>query len=335
MNDIKLLDCTLRDGGYYTDWEFSNILVKNLIYNLKPGLVDVVELGYRKRSNIYRGKYFFTDENSLNDFNFFNSQSYAVMIDFADVKDNSIKIIDDLLPVDSSGGIIDIVRVACNPDDCNHPTFNDTVTKILSKGYRVCINIMKCSILTKDIVHKLTETLNHHDLLAIYFADSYGSLTSKIMIDIFSDITTVSDISLGFHGHDNMGCAFSNTLLAVDLGFKYIDGTILGMGRGAGNTDLETLCLHFNKFENRLDQLNFSNLGECFFKSLKNRYNWGYSKYYHLAANNNIHPSYIQFINNNKTLKSHEIINIIDILIDNDCNNFDKEFIIDQIKKYE
>ena len=55
---ITLLDCTLRDGGYYTNWNFDNNLVKNLIYNLSPGLVDIVELGYRKKSSVYKGKYF-------------------------------------------------------------------------------------------------------------------------------------------------------------------------------------------------------------------------------------------------------------------------------------
>lgn len=333
-SSIKVLDCTLRDGGYYTNWNFDNNLVKNLIYNLSPGLVDIVELGYRKKSSVYKGKYFFTDENILSEFNFFDDQSYAIMIDFADIKSNSVDIIDELLPVESCNSVISTVRIACDFNDYTDHHLEYTIQKVIDKGYSVCVNIMKCSLLTGDDTLKVTEKLDCYDLQVIYFADSYGALTTSKIIDIFSNIAGNSGTSLGFHGHDNMGCAFSNSLLAVDLGFEYIDGTVLGMGRGAGNTDLETLCLHFNKFQNRLDQLNFSNLGKCFFSELKSSHKWGYSNLYHLAANNNIHPSYIQLITN-MTLDPHKCLELIDFLIDNNCNTFNVDCIYTYLKEHE
>ena len=116
----------------------------------------------------------------------------------------------------------------------------------------------------------------------------------------------------GIHAHDNCGYALANTIEALNNGATFLDSTIMGMGRGAGNTTTESLITELiNQGYKRYKSQPIYSLTNSFFRKLKDKYKWGNSIYYHLAAIKNIHPSYIQELLFDKRYHHDEVINII------------------------
>lgn len=325
---IYLLDCTFRDGGYYTNWSFDSATSESYINILCFPLVDIVELGYRKNTVSSNGEYYYSNENYINTLNLCNSTKYSLMVDFIDLLNYQGDYIDQNFLNCTDCSNISIVRIACNYDDLFMPEFDIYVSQFIRKGYDVCINIMKCSFLTRESVLKSIKKLNKFSLLAVYFADSFGTMNHHKMLSLFSDLNNHSSLNFGFHGHDNMGLAFSNSILALDLGFTYIDSTILGMGRGAGNTSTEMMCAHLNRFDNTEAFINYNNLETKYFLPLKNEHGWGYSYYYYTAAKNSIHPSYVQQMNNDLNYSSHEVLTSLDKLKSNENRVFRSETLL-------
>lgn len=329
MNEkIYLLDCTFRDGGYYTDWSFCSDTSRTYFNTLRSPLVDIVELGYKKNISSINGEYFYSNENFINSLNLCNDTKYSLMIDFVDLLNPNGNFINENLNPTLSDSLIKIIRLACNYEDLFNSKLSVFVNQLIDFGYDVCINIMKCSFLTHEMVLKSIDELNNLDLYALYFADSFGTMTNQMMLTLFADLNEHSSLNFGFHGHDNMGLAFSNSILALDLGFTFIDSTILGMGRGAGNTSTEMMCAYLNRFKNTETFVSYNMLETKYFLPLKKEYGWGYSYYYYTAAKNNIHPSYVQQMNNDLNYSSDEILTSLDKLKSNENRLFRSETLL-------
>jgi hypothetical protein len=151
------------------------------------------------------------------------------------------------------------------------------------------INLVKKRKLIK-ILRCLKESVD-----VFYFADSFGNMNENNTRIVSRIIKNHWNKEFGIHAHDNSGFALANTIEALNNGAKFLDCTMLGMGRGAGNVATETLITELNArgIKKYLAQPIYS-LATGFFQKYKKRYNWGSSIYYHLAAIKNIHPSYIQ-----------------------------------------
>jgi 4-hydroxy 2-oxovalerate aldolase len=123
-----------------------------------------------------------------------------------------------------------------------------------------------------------------------YVADSFGSMTPNRVAALVSLLVERCPVSVGFHGHDNMGMALLNSVAAMNAGATWIDSTVAGMGRGAGNTATEELCMLLDAQGNA----RFDTLLERHFSALKERYGWGASVLYRVAAQRRLHPMYVQ-----------------------------------------
>lgn len=242
MKTLQICDCTLRDGGYYTNWDFDHELVKMYFkaMNQIPAITHL-EIGYRSlASDQYYGEYFYCPDHVLKMAkSFCPDKQLAIMLN---EKDTTINDLDALLgPCES---YIDLVRIAVDPKNLNRAL--ELAKAIKAKGFQMGFNIMYMSQWANDsaFIKQLTTLEGHVDY--IYLVDSFGGVYPE---DVKKAVTLVKEqisIPLGFHGHNNMELGLANSLTAIENGCRVIDATITGMGRGAGNlkTELLLTCLN-------------------------------------------------------------------------------------------
>ena len=321
---MKLLDCTLRDGGYYTNWEFDTQMVRDLVTNLDLSKVDIIELGYK--SPVKGGKYRKCNDRfiwEVLEYKLPVNSELAFMIDAKDfIKDKEIdySLIDDVIH-DQSNSPFTICRLAIKYNEIQAAK---TIGRyIQSKGYKLIVNLMGISTLTDKEISEFV-SIAGLEPLALYFADSYGNLEPKQVEKIIS-ILKNSEISVGIHTHDNLGLAFANCLVALDKGATFIDGTLLGMGRGVGNVKTEQLITYLSTYYN-IDPV--QKLIGKWMKPLKQKYKWGFTHNYMVSGLNHIHPLYTQTLQNS-FLNSNRIQDIL-LQIENPLT-FDKTKIKDQM----
>ena len=276
-----ILDCTLRDGGYHTNWEFDDDLVREIVSALD---VDYIELGYK--SSLPGDRFKKCDDKFitelLDDIDY--DSKLAFMIDTKEFVDNKNLLFDVIQ--EKSKSPFTLCRIATDYDNLEYAL---EISNIVSEmGYETALNLMRVSTLSEIQIVLALEKIVNSNIDMVYIVDSLGSIDEKKLsdlVDVFS--RNCGDKILGFHSHDNLGLAFSNTIKSVELGVDIIDATICGMGRGAGNVRLEQYLMYLNKPTNKL-----LNLIRKRFSLLKQKYNWGWSPSYMYSGMNEIHPTH-------------------------------------------
>ncbi|RPG87670.1 MAG: hypothetical protein CBC33_000055 [Coraliomargarita sp. TMED73] len=281
---VKILDCTLRDGGYYTDWHFSNLLVEKYFQSISKLPVDEVEVGYvsdNQKGN--SGLYYHLNKTHLKNLKqrLRNNQKICCMINAKEIKNHK-----DLIKLLSKfEGTIDVVRFAVDPlkIDFYLNIIRKTKKKIKKINFR--INLMYLSKWFKDInfANKIINKCKS-DIKEIALVDSYGSLQPLQVFNFFKKIVSQNKNTLiGCHFHNNCGLALANTLSAIEAGCRSADSTLKGMGRGAGNAETELLLSILKPTKISLSSYEFDETLEKF-QDLKNKLNWGSSFSYSLSA---------------------------------------------------
>ena len=303
MKKYKILDCTLRDGGYYTDWKFDTKLVRQLVKSLDNNGIDIIELGYK--SPIKGGPYRKCNDGFISSvINFSVNADLAFMID---VKDYIIedKVNQSLLKdIIKPSSIFKICRVAAKYNEIKY--IPEIVNTLQGLGYKVACNLMAISKVEDSEIKEYVNITKDLNLIATYIADSYGALYPIDVIVLFNEFNIN-----GIHTHDNMGLAFANCLEAINNGAEYIDGTLTGMGRGVGNVTTEQLLSYRGEIK--------SDLLDCInqFNKMKNYYGWGTNPLYYQAGKHHIHPLYMQDLNQSN-LNSEQLIEVVNSLQEND-----------------
>ena len=306
MKKYKILDCTLRDGGYYTDWKFDTKLVRQLVKSLDNNGIDIIELGYK--SPIKGGPYRKCNDGFISSvINFSVNADLAFMID---VKDYIIedKVNQSLLKdIIKPSSIFKICRVAAKYNEIKY--IPEIVNTLQGLGYKVACNLMAISKVEDSEIKEYVNITKDLNLIATYIADSYGALYPIDVIVLFNEFNIN-----GIHTHDNMGLAFANCLEAINNGAEYIDGTLTGMGRGVGNVTTEQLLSYRGEIK--------SDLLDCInqFNKMKNYYGWGTNPLYYQAGKHHIHPLYMQDLNQSN-LNSEQLIEVVNSLQENDTYN--------------
>lgn len=175
---------------------------------------------------------------------------------------------------------------------------------------------MQISTLKKSELKKISNKIKKEKAVSVlYVADSLGDLNLSKLREVFK-ILKETKKPLGIHAHDNLNGALQNTLYAKKIGFKYFDSTVLGMGRGAGNTRTEELTLEFNLL-NKTEKYNYQLINKLiidYFEKLKRKYNWGSNLYYFLSAKFQIHPTYVQKMIEDDKYSEKDILNNLNLL---------------------
>jgi len=297
MNKSKpiVLDCTLRDGGYYNKWNFDIDLINQYLIAMDVAKVDVVELGFRfLKSESFLGSCAFTKDDFLKTLNIPNSLEVAVMVNCSDLKDKLgwEEIMKKLFPNKSINSPVSLIRFACHYKDLEIGLKAGTWAK--KQGYKVGINLMQISDRSSEEIDNFTTMANNFSPDILYVADSTGSLKPSDLKTIIKKMQCNWNGDIGVHMHDNLGLALSNTLEGNKQGANWLDSTVTGMGRGPGNTKTEELLIELTSNKNLNTLLPVLKLVDRHFNKMKNNYGWGTNPFYYLAGKFGIHPTFVQ-----------------------------------------
>lgn len=316
---MKVLDCTLRDGGYYNNWDFSQDIVTAYLRAMADAGIDYVELGLRNFDNGgFKGAFAFTTEPFLNGLDLPQGPTYGVMVDaktLLDAKLNPVEAVDKLF-VASEISKIGLVRIAAHFHEVEH--CGPVVKRLKDLGYIVGFNLMQSGGKpSEEIAEKAAIADSWDGLDVLYFADSLGNMDSGEVLRIISAMRTSWSGELGIHTHDNMSKGLSNSVAALENQVTWLDSTVTGMGRGAGNTQTEYLLTTLNDMHS-LDKYNPEPVYSIVikhFEQMQRECGWGSNLPYFLAAKNGIHPTYIQNMLSNSHFQSDEVVAAIQYLI--------------------
>jgi 4-hydroxy 2-oxovalerate aldolase len=316
MKNFSILDCTLRDGGYYNEWDFDSEVVERYLANIAKSNIEYVELGLRNfPKEGFLGAFAYTTEDYLNSIHLPTGPIYGVMIDAKTILDSnySVEQAIDLLFVPAAKSKIGLVRIAAHFHEVEHSA--DIVKYLKTLGYIVGYNLMQAGGKSNEIIaEKARQATSWDGLDVLYFADSLGNMDGNEVDRIVQALRIHWQGPMGIHTHNNMGKGLDNTLTAKKAGVTWLDTTITGMGRGAGNTQTESLLAVLSKSESIYNPKPIYELVIRDFEPMQKKYGWGSNLLYFLGAQNDIHPTYIQNLLSNTHYGTDEIIGAIDYL---------------------
>jgi 4-hydroxy 2-oxovalerate aldolase len=240
--EIKVLDCTIRDGGLINDHQFDDGFVTAVYRACVEAGIDYMEVGYKADRRVFaqgkHGAWKFCSEDDLRRVLGENPTplKISVMADAGGKTDWRAGI----LPKKES--VIDQVRVACYINQI--PEAVDMIKSAHDKGYETTCNIMAISTVTEAEIDQALAVLAPTPCSTVVVVDSYGSLYSEQIAALvlrYQQALAGTGKEIGIHAHNNQQLAFANTIEAIVRGANRIDATMAGMGRGAGNCPMELL----------------------------------------------------------------------------------------------
>jgi 4-hydroxy 2-oxovalerate aldolase len=285
---LKVLDCTVRDGGLMNDHNFTLDFVKAIYASDSAAGIDYMEIGYKADARLYSrdkfGTWKFCTEDDIRQA--IGGEKTATQISvMADAERTDYHT--DILPKEKS--VIDLVRVATYIHQI--PSALEIVNDAVAKGYDTCLNLMAVSTVPESELDCALEVIVQSPVKALYVVDSFGTLYSEQvrgLVQRFQRFTLPAGKEVGIHTHNNLQLAFANTIEAIVLGANYVDGSIAGLGRGAGNCPIELILsfLHNPKFKMRpvLEAIQHT------VEPMREKLRWGFAVPYLLTGHLNQHP---------------------------------------------
>ena len=301
---LKILDCTIRDGGYLNNWHFDLKLVREVYRAHSRSGVDFVEIGFRSTDKYFDPKQYgcwrFTPESLVSEVvKGISGPAVSLMVDFGKVDIEDIP--------DRKNSIVNMYRVAVHKDKVLQAI--ELCNAISDKGYIASIQLMGIVNYTEDDFNQILKSLKDSKITYVYFADSYGSLLPSDIKSIFNRLS-ITGKKIGFHAHNNLQLGFANTLEAIKNGVDIVDGTVYGIGRGAGNLPIEILLsyLEKNSAKNSYNTLPVLDIIDRYMLDIHKDLKWGYDLSYMLSGMFEVHPYY------SKTMVDYREYSIEDIL---------------------
>ncbi|MBI3851746.1 MAG: aldolase catalytic domain-containing protein [Verrucomicrobia bacterium] len=286
--EIKVLDCTIRDGGLMNNHHFDDQIVKAVYRACVDGGVDYMELGYKaSRKGIKVGEHGcwkYCLEEDIRRIVGDNKTDLKLTV-MADAERCDYH--EDIPPKKES--VIDMIRVATYINQI--PTALDMVKDAHDKGYETTVNLMAVSTVPERELNEGLELLAGSEAKAIYVVDSFGALYSEkvhYLVKKYEHYCKASGKEVGVHMHNNLQLAYANTIEGIIMGANFLDATMAGLGRGAGNCQMELLIafLHNPKY-------NLRPILDCVqntIEPLRAKLLWGYDLPYLLTGVLNQHP---------------------------------------------
>lgn len=298
---MQILDCTLRDGGYYTNWDFKGEIVETYLKGMNELPIDYLELGYRNNSEKeYLGKFGYTPVYLLKQIRQLSNKKLAVMLNEKSTKVEDLKHL--IRPVE---GLVDMIRLAVDPKNFQRAIVLAKAVK--AQGFEVGFNIMYMSKWDQyeGFYEQLVGLNGVADILNM--VDSFGGIMPHEVAAIIKKLRDIVDCKIGFHGHNNLEMALANTLAAIESGVDSVDATILGMGRGAGNLNMELLLTYLNKDGLNVD---FNALSDVItaFQPLYETYRWGTQLPYMISGANSLPQKEVMALVTNRVYSFDSIV---------------------------
>lgn len=333
MKDIRLLDCTLRDGGYCNQWAFGFDNTQKIINSLVEADVDIIECGFITNRVLYDPnvtKYTSLDQITTVIPSDKSGKMFVAMMNYGEYDIASLPEYD--------GTSIDGIRVAFHKKDRFDAL--KACEEIKNRGYKVFIQAMVSLSYSDEEFLEMIHIVNTFSPYAFYIVDSFGMMKGNDLTRLFYLVAhnLNKEIFIGFHSHNNMQLAYSNAqrLCSIQTNREIIiDSSVYGMGRGAGNLNTELFVEYLTQNFGKNYQLNplLEIIDKVLAKFYASNY-WGYSLPNYLSAAHNAHPNYAGYLDDKKTLTVKDMNNIFELMDPEKKVEFDRKYIETLYVKY-
>lgn len=312
---IYLLDCTLRDGGYINDWEFSRDIYNSMSENLQLANVDFIELGIMGSHN---ADHFKTKFRSLEEIPVPNKlkegkSRFTVMMTGTEYK----KMMVCNYNAENS---VDAIRYAFFKADVSEAL--EHMSSLIEKGYKVFAQTMATFQYSDSELVSLVKEINKIKPYAFYIVDSFGTLYPENIRNLYHVVDNALDkeILFGIHAHNNLQMADANAITFINEASDrniIVDGSVYGMGRGAGNAHTEILMHYLNKNGEKYDEEIVWRLYTDWFADLRKQFDWGYLPEQFLVSKYETNPAYVWYLSRKGITDFHQIKAILERIPDN------------------
>lgn len=320
---IRLLDCTLRDGGHIVSGKFGEDTIRNTIERLVDAGVDIIEVGFlwdSVYSKDYARYYSIEDVKRILPKNKGKSH-FSLMADFIDLE--------HLEPCD---GTIEFIRLSFKRWRLDWGL--KTARILMDKGYKVFINPVNNNVYSDKEYIEVLEKVNELHPYGFSIVDTFGVMRVKDLSHRYYLVENnlLPDITIGVHLHENLGLAYNlaqhMTQIANPTRKIVIDGSLLGMGRVPGNLCIEQIADYMNEQYNTGYALEpIYDAIDDYIAPIKTREPWGYAIPYALSAKYYLHRTYAEFLINKQRLKTKDIQRILSQVDPKESETFNEEYI--------
>jgi 4-hydroxy 2-oxovalerate aldolase len=324
MNNIRVLDCTLRDGGYINNCNFGYENIKKIIHGLEMAKVDIIECGYIRDC----------------EYNENNSEFNSMEIFSQKIQKNRIKSEYVLMGIygeydykklpDYNSSFADGIRVTFHRGDMKQAL--EDVRVIKEKGYKLYIQPTATLGYSDAELLEVINYVNQIKPYAFYIVDTFGEMREYDVMRLAQmiDNNLEKSIKLGFHSHNNLQLSYSNSVTFIDSIVDreiILDSSVFGMGRGAGNLCTELITEYLNvQYQKDYRVRPMLELIDSIIKVIREKEYWGYSPEYYLSAINKCHPSYARYFVDKNTIKFEDMELLLSSIDKEKRADFDKAY---------
>ncbi len=333
MGNVYLLDCTLRDGGYINDWEFGYSGITQIIKKLEQTGIEMIEVGFLKGDTYDENKTLFPSIDSIKHVLLHKNPnvSYVCMLDMS-----SPVPLERIVPYD--GTSVDGIRVIFKKNKTNEAY--EACKYIKAAGYQFYVNYVSTDAYTDKEFIEGIEKFNELKPTGVTIVDTFGVIKRKQFqrLVAIADNNVLPDTKICYHAHNNLQQAFGNSEAMVDMNLSrdiVIDACVFGMGRGAGNLNLELFAEYMNDNYGKSYQISpmLEIMDEYLSEFYKTKF-WGYSLPLYLSAMHKCHPNYAIYLAEKNTLTEKTFNELLKSISPEDKLEFSKDKLEYYYRKY-
>ena len=315
MSRIRLLDCTLRDGGYVNEWNFGKDAIGEISRKSAEAGSEIVELGFLRDVAYNENAAVFSDIKLAREFmpqkNY--GAQYAVMCEALNP-----------LPLEKIAAReksdVEIIRVIVWKRLLNEGL--EYCRGIVERGYQLCVQPNRVDQYSDEEFVEMIRLFRELGLYAFYIVDSFGILDTESVLH-YADLANENlgeEIAIGYHGHNNLMQAYGTSQELMKRGYRreiFLDASVYGVGRGAGNLNLELIAKFLNEqkeCEKKYQIEKYLYIYDKYIKSLYEKEQWGYTPAYYLTALARCNPMYGQYYCGKRRLEARQIQSVLSYL---------------------
>lgn len=309
-NDLKLLDCTLRDGGYVNDWKWGFSRARDIIRALTKANVDVVEVGFLRDVEGHNPD--ITVCNRIEELNRLLPENHGNTV-YSAMAMRSNYDISKLSPYNGNG--IEMIRITAHDYDIQDGM--DFAREVKAKGYKLSINPINIMGYPDDRILWIMEQVNRIHPYQFSIVDTFGSMKHRDLDRIVSlvDHNLDRDIRVALHLHENMSLSCSLAQKFIDKHLSRpvaVDGSLMGMGRIPGNLPIELIADYLNEYSDSMYDIDYlMDAIQDYIAPIKGETEWGYTPAYFLSARFNLHRNYAEHYLKKGDLTNRDINKIL------------------------
>jgi len=327
MRELKLLDCTLRDGGYVNDWEFGHDNMVSIFERLVDANIDMIEIGFIDDRRIFDiNRSIMPDTASVEKIYGLLDRKQSMIVGMIDYGTCDLK---NIQPCSDSylDGIRVIFKKHLREEAIRY------CAELMKLGYKTFVQLVSVTSYSDEEMLDLIRLANEIKPYAVSMVDTYGLMHQNNLKHYYEllDKNLDSCIALGYHAHNNFQMGYANCIELLSSKTDrtlVVDGSIYGMGKSAGNAPIELIAMHMNECHGK--HYHISQLLEAIDANISNFYKpatWGYNMFYYLAAFNDCHPNYVAYLMDKRTLSVKSINEILGKLEGEARLLYDKDYI--------